>query len=112
MTRLRPFRGAIHRPFSHRREHHRPDRTAESVKAGVNWEAFYTAELGPLKGRGPWRDAVCPFHADKHPSLRVNVETGRYWCPVCTAHGDGIGFLMQRDGVTFADALKALEGHT
>jgi DNA primase len=114
MTRsqLRPFRGAVHRPCARRREHHRTDRNAESVKARVNWEQFFTAEIGPLKGRGVWRDLLCPFHGDTRPSLRVNVQTGRYWCPVCAAHGDGIGFLMERDGLSFADALKALEGFT
>lgn len=113
-SQLRPFRGAVYRPFrpsTRRRDHHRPALNAEAIKAATNWEQFFTQELGPLKGRGVWRDTLCPFHDDRHPSLRVNVKEGRYWCPVCEAHGDGIGFLMQRDGLTFADALKALEGH-
>jgi DNA primase len=80
------------------------------VKDSVDWERFYTSELGPLKGHGVWRDAVCPFHADKHPSLRVNIEHGGYRCMACGASGDGLAFLQQRDGMVFSEALRSLEG--
>ncbi len=115
MTRSQLHRPrAVYRPFrfnAPRRDHHRPERTAEQVKAATDWQSFFTAELGELRGHGSWRSVRCCFHDDRHPSLRVNVKEGRYWCPVCEAHGDGIGFLMQRNGLNFADALKALEGY-
>lgn len=74
---------------------------------------YYTAELGALQGRGVWRDAVCPFHQDTRPSLRVNVATGAFRCMTCGAHGgDVLAFQMQRYGQTFPAAAKALGAMT
>ena len=74
---------------------------------------YYTAELGALQGRGIWRDAICPFHQDTRPSLRVNVATGAYRCMVCGAHGgDVLAWQMQRYGESFAAACKALGSWT
>lgn len=70
---------------------------------------YYTRELPDLKGRSVWRDAICPFHEDSKPSLRVNVQTGAFRCMVCGAHGgDLLAFQMQRHGMTFPAACKAL----
>jgi DNA primase len=82
------------------------------VKSAVDWLALYTQELGPLKGHGPWRAAVCPFHSDGHPSLRVNVEHGGHCCMACEARGDGVRFLMERDGLTFNEALDRLKEYS
>ena len=108
-SQLRSCRVA-YRPFKRPGRHdYRPGQFSEDVKKRVNWEQFFTQELGPLNGAGIWRDARCPFHDDRHPSLRVNIKEGGYWCPVCSAHGDGIRLLMERDGVSFARALRMLE---
>lgn len=71
----------------------------------------YYAEQGlPLSGRGAWRSALCPFHRDTRPSLRVRVETGAFRCMVCGAHGgDVLAFHMQRHGLRFIEAAKALD---
>lgn len=62
-----------------------------------------------LLGRGEWRDAVCPFHKDTRPSLRVRLETGGFCCMACGAKGgDVIDFEMQRSGKPFVEACKAL----
>ena len=87
-------------------------RSAKQVKACVDWRKFYESELGPLKGHGPWHDVLCCFHRDTHPSLRVNIEHGGYWCPVCGVKGDALDFLQKRNGASFADALRVLEGFT
>lgn len=72
-------------------------------------DAYYTAELGALRGHSAWRDALCPFHDDSHPSLRVNVQTGAFRCMVCGASGgDVLAFQMQRYGETFTAAARAL----
>lgn len=70
---------------------------------------FYASEAVTLRGRGGWRDAVCPFHKDTKPSLRVFFETGAFRCMVCGAHGgDVLAFYMLRHGVRFIEAAKAL----
>ena len=62
-----------------------------------------------LKGRGLWRDAICPFHADTKPSLRINIEKGAYRCMVCGERGGGVlSFHMNRHGLGFIEAAKAL----
>ena len=76
-------------------------------------EVYFTVELGALQGRGAWRDAVCPFHQDTRPSLRVNVATGAFRCMTCGAHGgDVLAFQMQRHGQAFPAAAKALGAMT
>ncbi|RCS59591.1 CHC2 zinc finger domain-containing protein [Parvibium lacunae] len=70
---------------------------------------YYQSQGIKLKGTGAWRDALCPFHQDTKPSLRVNVERGGYKCMVCGAHGgDVLAFHMHRYGLGFIAAAKAL----
>jgi hypothetical protein len=70
---------------------------------------FYASEGIKLLGAGGWRDALCPFHNDTKPSMRVFVETGAFRCMACGAHGgDVLAFHMLRHGLRFAEAAKAL----
>ena len=60
-------------------------------------------------GRGEWRSALCPFHNDSKPSLRVKVENGAFRCLACGEKGgDIIAFHQKRHGMTFKDACIAL----
>ena len=45
--------------------------------------------------------ACCPFHADKHPSMKI--EQG-YYCFACGAKGDAIGYVAQLFGLSQYDA--------
>ena len=80
----------------------RPDRLPDA--------AGYFSEQGiTLLGRGEWRSALCPFHEDSKPSLRVRPESGAFRCMACGAHGgDVLAFHMQRHGLDFVQAAKAL----
>ena len=71
--------------------------------------SYYEKQGLKLKGGGAWRDAICPFHADKKPSLRVNIEKGAYRCMVCGARGgDVLAFHMHLHSMPFIAACKAL----
>ena len=72
--------------------------------------AEYYLEQGlKLTGGGEWKSAVCPFHNDSKPSLRVRLESGAFRCMVCGAHGgDLLAFHMQRHGLRFIEAARAL----
>lgn len=72
--------------------------------------AEYFREQGlKLTGGGGWKDAICPFHADTKPSLRVRLDTGAFRCMACGAHGgDVLAFHMLRYGLRFVDAAKNL----
>lgn len=70
---------------------------------------YYPRELGALKGAGPWKTALCPFHDDHAPSLSVKLETGAYHCHACGASGgDVLAFHMARYDLDFKDACKSL----
>ena len=62
----------------------------------------------PLKRAGSSYKGLCPFHAEKTPSFHVFPETQTWKCFGCGAGGDVFTFVMQRDGVEFAEALRAL----
>jgi len=62
-----------------------------------------------LTGSGEWKSAVCPFHNDTRPSLRVRLDTGAFRCMTCGAKGgDVLAFHMRRHGLLFIEAAKAL----
>jgi hypothetical protein len=64
-----------------------------------------------IRGSGPQRTALCPFHDDSDPSFGFNNEDGRYLCrvPSCGARGDFLTFVQQRQGISFVEALAFLE---
>ena len=46
--------------------------------------------------------ACCPFHKDKHPSMKI--DNLHYHCFGCSAHGDAIGYVAQMFGLSQYDA--------
>lgn len=60
-------------------------------------------------GAGRWYAGRCPFHDDRHPSLWIDAERGRFGCraPSCAAHrsGDVLDFLALARGVTVRDVI-------
>lgn len=63
-----------------------------------------------LKKSGRRYSAVCPFHADKDPSLSVNPEKGFWHCFGCGVGGNLFSFIMKIENMTFSDALHFLAG--
>jgi hypothetical protein len=50
----------------------------------------------------------CPFHDDSTPSFKIYPSSNTWYCWGCHEHGDTIGFVMKKDGVSFKDAIKSL----
>lgn len=50
--------------------------------------------------------ALCPFHADKHPSM--SFKYNRYKCWVCDAHGGAIDLVMNLFDLSAKDAAARL----
>ena len=70
---------------------------------------YFEREGVRLIGRGRWRSALCPFHDDHNPSLRVNVETGAFRCMTCGSKGgDVLAFHRARHGLSFVQAARDL----
>lgn len=60
-------------------------------------------------GGGEWKSAICPFHGDTNPSLRLRFDSGGFRCMSCGAHGgDVLAFHMQLYGLDFITAAKEL----
>jgi len=51
---------------------------------------------------------LCPFHNEKTPSFTVNSDKGLYYCFGCQAGGDMFRFVMQMEGLSFFEALRAV----
>jgi DNA primase len=62
----------------------------------------------PLTKRGANMEALCPFHPDSNPSLKVSDSKGLYKCFVCNTGGDAITFVKEYKRVEFVDALRIL----
>lgn len=52
---------------------------------------------------------TCIFHNDTRPSMLIYTDTNHYHCYSCGAHGNSINFLMALEGITFKEALTALQ---
>ncbi|GAA1736242.1 DNA primase [Aeromicrobium alkaliterrae] len=57
---------------------------------------------------GGARKGLCPFHDEKSPSFNVRPAQGFYHCFGCGAGGDSIKFLMEIEGLPFAEAVERL----
>lgn len=53
-------------------------------------------------------NAVCPFHADHSPSMKIYPRSGGYYCFACGAGGDVIDFVRGFFGLSLADACRKL----
>ena len=62
----------------------------------------------PLRPRGRTLVALCPFHSEGSPSFTVYRDTQHYHCYGCGKHGDAYSWLMERDGLTFVEAVELL----
>ncbi|MBM7657328.1 DNA primase [Sporolactobacillus spathodeae] len=51
---------------------------------------------------------LCPFHSEKSPSFSVNPEKQLYHCFGCGAGGNIFTFLMEIEGMSFAEAADRL----
>lgn len=52
--------------------------------------------------------ACCPFHTEKTPSFHADDRKGRYYCFGCKQTGDIFTFLIEKEGVSFPEAVERL----
>ena len=69
---------------------------------------YFDLEGVQLKGPGKWKTGPCHFHGGSD-SMRVNVQSGGWCCMNCgTKGGDVLAYTMQRHGLGFVEAARAL----
>lgn len=86
-----------------------PERV-ERVKRAVDLLTLIGADTTELRPRGAWKFTCrCPFHEDRHPSLDGDTEKGVWLCRACGIGGDAIRYVELREGLSFGEAVQALE---
>ncbi len=61
-----------------------------------------------LRRRGASYVACCPFHNEKTPSFSVSPSKGIYKCFGCGKSGSAVGFVMEQEHCSYAEALRYL----
>lgn len=84
-----------------------PKETADKILDAAKVEEVI-GDFVTLKRQGANYLACCPFHNEKTPSFTVSPAKGFYYCFGCKKGGSSITFLMEHEGMSYADALKYL----
>ncbi len=66
------------------------------------------AQYTTLKQRGSKHVGLCPFHSEKTPSFTVDSDKQLYHCFGCGAGGDLFTFVMEKEDLSFPEAVKYL----
>jgi len=61
-----------------------------------------------LKRTGQNAVGLCPFHTEKRPSFTVSASKQLFHCFGCGAGGDLFSFVMQRETMSFPEAVQLL----
>ena len=85
-----------------------------AVLESVRERAQITDLFGPTELKKVGREFVarCPWHDDRHPSLSVSPTRNRVHCFVCGKGTDAIGWLQDRQGLSFQEAVLELARRT
>ncbi|MGH2466768.1 MAG: DNA primase, partial [Candidatus Limnocylindrales bacterium] len=83
-----------------------PTQTAE-IKSKLDLVDLI-GESVSLRKAGQSFKGLCPFHGEKTPSFVVTPARESWKCFGCGKGGDVFSFVMERDGVTFPEALRRL----
>lgn len=83
------------------------NQTKERVRQAVNIVDVIGA-YSEVRRQGRNFVTRCPFHDDRRPSMQINAERQSWKCWVCDIGGDVFSFVMQREGMSFPEALQFL----
>ena len=61
-----------------------------------------------LKRSGSNMFGLCPFHGEKTASFSVAPDKGIYYCFGCHKGGGPVNFMMEIEGLSYPDAVRAL----
>jgi len=89
--------------------HSIPDDTIRRIKNAANIVDIVSEHV-VLKKAGRNHLGLCPFHVEKTPSFTVNAEKQIFYCFGCHTGGNIFSFVMQKEGVSFPDAVRAIAG--
>lgn len=61
-----------------------------------------------ISKRGKSHIGLCPFHSEKTPSFTLDIERQLYHCFGCGAGGDIFTLIMEKENLSFPEALRQL----
>ncbi len=79
----------------------------DQVKDATDLVALVSQAVKLKKAGAAW-SGLCPFHSERSPSFQVVPQRGFYHCFGCGKHGDAFTWVMEREGLTFPEALDLL----
>jgi len=83
------------------------DRVPEEIRERLDIVDFIRQYVD-LKRAGQNFKGLCPFHSEKTPSFMVSPAKQIFHCYGCHKGGDIFTFLMEREGISFPEALATL----
>lgn len=89
--------------------HSIPEETIRRIKNTANIVDIVSEHV-VLKKAGRNFLGLCPFHAEKTPSFTVSPEKQIFYCFGCHTGGNLFSFIMQREGLSFPDAVRMMAG--
>lgn len=81
------------------------------VKARLSLMDLVSRDGIELTKNGNRYRGLCPFHDEKTPSLVIYEDQGSFYCYGCGKGGDAFDWVMQRQGLSFPEALRYLHEH-
>ncbi len=83
------------------------EETVQRIKDAARIEDV-AGDYVQLIRRGRNYMGLCPFHNERTPSFSVNTERNFCYCFSCKKGGSPINFLIEKEGITYQDALRRL----
>jgi len=81
--------------------------TIDNIISAIRIEEV-VGDFVSLRRRGVNLLGLCPFHNEKTPSFTVSPVKGIYKCFGCGKAGNGVGFIMEHEHLTYPEALRYL----
>ena len=79
----------------------------ERVKDATDLVAL-VGQAVKLRKAGSAYTGLCPFHSERSPSFQVVPGRNFYHCFGCGKSGDAFSWLMEREGLSFPEAMEQL----
>ncbi|MCQ2380633.1 MAG: DNA primase [Victivallaceae bacterium] len=80
----------------------------EEIRTRCNIVDIIGATVKLKKSGGNSFKGLCPFHQEKTPSFHVDAGRQTFHCFGCGKGGDVFRFVMEKDNLTFVDAVRSL----
>jgi DNA primase len=86
-----------------------PPQLLDEIRARLPVSQVVARKVQLKKAGREWK-GLSPFKSERTPSFFVNDQKGFYHCFASGAHGDIFKFVMETEGLTFAEAVERLAG--